>query len=291
VLSEVRRYLIPLLRLGGAFVWTSSIATFVTFLVGTTISTTLGVTAFGQYQAAWTVSGVFAQFILVAMGADLLPRLTAAAADKAHLNKLVNEQTEVGLLLSLPGLAATVFFAPIIVRLLFSSEFTDGAMVLPWLVLGVLGRVVTWPLSYLLIAKGESLLFAVAETLTALFQLVAVYLLLGRLQLLGAALAFPLTYIVHCVVGLWSTSRVSGFRWSRDVKLLLISVMLPAVLLVVTTRLLSEGVMVALGCVVCPLVAIATARRLARRLGATHRFVAVLSRHPWAARMLALPES
>ena len=44
--------------------------------------------------------------MLTAMGTDFLPRLTAASHDNATMNPLVNEQTEMGIVIAIPGVVA-----------------------------------------------------------------------------------------------------------------------------------------------------------------------------------------
>jgi antigen flippase len=119
----------------------------------------IGYEATGFYQAAWTLGGVYVGFILQAMGTDFYPRLTAAADDNDQCNRLVNEQTEVGLLLAGPGILATLALAPLVLRLFYSSGFLAAVGVLRWICLGSLLQVVTWPMGYVLIAKGRQALF------------------------------------------------------------------------------------------------------------------------------------
>ncbi len=82
----------------------------------------VGFEATGLYQSAWTLGGLYVGFILQAMGADFYPRLTASIQDNEECNRLVNEQTLVGLLLAGPGVLATLTFAPLVIALFYSRE-------------------------------------------------------------------------------------------------------------------------------------------------------------------------
>lgn len=77
------------------------------------------------------------------MGTDFYPRLTAVAEDNAQCNRLVNEQTEVGLLLAGPGILATLALAPLVLVIFYSSRFVAAVGVLRWICLGTLLQVVT----------------------------------------------------------------------------------------------------------------------------------------------------
>lgn len=98
----------------------------------------------GLYRAAGAISGVFAGFILLATGMYFYPRLTAAAQDNALVNRLVNEQTEAGILLALPGLLATIVFISWIISLLRSRAFHEAAELLPSFVLSVSAYLGVW---------------------------------------------------------------------------------------------------------------------------------------------------
>lgn len=77
----------------------------------------------GVYSAAFALSGIFVGFVLNAMSADYYPRLTALANDQVGMRQLVTQQTEIGILLALPGLLASIIFAPWLVKGLYTNEF------------------------------------------------------------------------------------------------------------------------------------------------------------------------
>ena len=63
----------------------------------------VGFEAPGLYQSAWTLGGMYVGVFLGAMGTDFYPRPTAAAKDNSACNRLLNEQTQVSILLAAPG--------------------------------------------------------------------------------------------------------------------------------------------------------------------------------------------
>jgi enterobacterial common antigen flippase len=86
---------------------------------------------------------MFASFVLSAMGADFHPRLTATIHDRAQPARAVNEQTEIGVLLALPGLLAALTLAPLAIKLLYTPQFLHASDLLPWMALGVFGQVIS----------------------------------------------------------------------------------------------------------------------------------------------------
>jgi PST family polysaccharide transporter len=84
-------------------------STLSTLIILSSITRELGVNSVGLYSAAFALSGAFVGFMLVSMSADYYPRLIEAGNDKNSINRIVNEQTEISLLLVVPGLLLCVF--------------------------------------------------------------------------------------------------------------------------------------------------------------------------------------
>jgi antigen flippase len=211
-----------LVSLGVAFVWSGLLGTGVALATRSWIVRDLGIDANGIYQAAWGLSGVFAGFILQAMGADFYPRLTAVAHDNTALNRMVNEQTEIGILLALPGLLATLVFAPWAILIFYTSKFVAAGGLLPWFVLGIFGRVVSWPMGYIQLVKGASRTWVVLETIFAALMLLLTWVGLRYWQLPGVSVAFALLYGMLVVGNRWIAGRLSGFMWLGTVRRLLL---------------------------------------------------------------------
>lgn len=207
----------PLLRLGLALMWNGLLVTAVAFLARALVVREAGLDASGLYQAAWTISGMFSGFILSAMSADFYPRLAGVSGDNAALRRLVNEQTEVGLLLALPGIVGTLVFAPLLLELLYTSQFVPAADLLPWFLAGVFVQVISWPIGFVLLAKSHSFTFAWVETAIQGSQVALLYVLVAAFGLVGAAAAFALTQFIH--IGLYFTvvRHKTGFTWMRPV--------------------------------------------------------------------------
>lgn len=284
-LRETWMQLRSLLKMGTAFMWSGLLTTAVVFATRTMIVKTLGLDANGIYQAAWGISGMFAGFILGAMGTDFFPRLTAVASDHSEVNRLVNEQTEVGILLALPGILGTLSFAPLLMRIFYSSQFLPAAELLPWFVLGVFGRVVSWPMGFILLAKGMSKWFVISETLAAIIQLSLTYIFLHWLGLRGVAVAFAILYFVSTFGLCVAVGRLTNFRWSpASVRLLVGSSLLVAAGFFIQSNL-KNTFGIALGGGLTLASGIYCLRGIAERLGPQHRVLSALKRVPFLSRL------
>lgn len=222
--SDSLHYWGGLLAVGGAVAWGEVLAQFVPLFAKSLIAKEMGLEVAGYYVAAWAISGMLAGFILGAMSADYYPRLSAAKHDMAKVNRIVNEQSEVAVLLLLPVILFAVAFANPLICLLYSAEFDLSADLLPWLLLGVFGKVVDFPMSMIVLAKGDSKTFAGIQTVFVCLHIAWVYFLYQLLGVEGVAMGFA----VHCWVRngaltIFLRLRYAFIRDAPSIRILLIS--------------------------------------------------------------------
>ena len=203
----------PLLGLGIAAMLSALIGTGIAYAVRVVIVRYLGVVDAGIYQASTALSGVYCGFILSSMATDFFPRVSAAADDR-ECNRMVNEQAEVGVLLALPGICATLAFAPLVVSLLYSEQFAPATDVLRWQILGIFLRVASWPLGYLVLAKGNPRLYFWTETSYHLVHAGLIWLAVQLWGVIGAGVAFLGLYMYYLALMSWVLRRCTGFTWS-----------------------------------------------------------------------------
>ncbi len=262
-----------LVGLGLAFMYSALTVAIVALAIRSLIVRKLGLDASGIYQAVWAISGMFAGFILGAMGTDFYPRLTAVANDNEQVNRLVNEQTEIGVLLALPGLLGTLAFAPWVMHIFYSAKFVSGASLLPWFVLGVFGQVISWPMGFILMAKGASKWVSANATIFSIIYFFLVVVLLGKMGLVGCGVAYAVLYALH-IAGMRLLSRhLTGFRWTpHTVKLLLSGAGLIGIAYALAWLLSPEWAAIC-NLFLLVIAAILSLRGIILRLGTDHRLV------------------
>lgn len=277
-----------LVHLGLAFMWSGLLLTGATLVTRTWIIREFGLDANGIYQAAWSLSGMFAGFIIGAMGTDFYPRLTAASQNDAQVNQLVNEQTEIGILLALPGLLGSLSFAPWVMQLFYSQKFLPGAQLLPWFVLGVFGKVISWPMAFIMVAKGESRLFAISETIFTVLYLALIISLVRTIGLWGSALAFAILYLTYTIGAYCIAHRMTGFEWNRaTIKLIFTSIALIAAGFAVQ-KYLSGSPRYFIGGLLTVITSIYALRGIVARLGPEHRIISMACKIPGGKRICGI---
>lgn len=203
-----------LLRLGFAFMASGLLTFGAAYAIRIIVLKDGGVAAAGLYQAAWALGGLYAGFILQAMSTDFYPRLTATVDNNAECNRLVNEQAEVSLLLAGPGLLATLTLAPLVMSLFYSAEFHGAVELLRWICLGMMLRIVAWPMGFIVLAKGAQTIFFWTEVAATLVHVGLAWLLVSEFGTPGAGMAFFGLYVWHGILIYVIVRRLTGFRWS-----------------------------------------------------------------------------
>lgn len=185
------------------------------FLIRILIRKKLGLEATGCYQAAWTLGGLYVGFILEAMAADFFPRLTSVISDNRESNRMVNEQAEIGLLMAGPGLLATLTFSPLVIQIFYSGKFQQAVEILRWTCVAEFMRVASWPLGFIVVAKGRRWLFFVIQFFGAIAHVGLVAIAVYWFGLRGTGIAFLATFALCLLLLYGIAAKMTGFRWSQ----------------------------------------------------------------------------
>ena len=271
-----------LIQMGVAIAYGSLLFHLTPYIVRSLIVKDLGLDANGIYMAAWAISGLFAQFILSAMAADYFPRLSGVADDSVKMNRYVNEQTEIGILFTLPGILAVTAYAPLVIQILYSERFLPAADLLPWFLLGVFGRVVNWPMGMIVLARGDTKTFALMQTVSVSVHICLIYFCFYHWGLIGAAIAFAIQNVIYCPAIYVFLSWRYQLKWTSEVKRLLL-VFLCVLTVLAGVKLLINNLW-AFYCVSTLIIALASfysLRQLISRMRDHPKLVAFLHRLPF----------
>lgn len=214
--AELRGLYSGLLGLGIVFMVSALVQHVGAYVVRTTTYRELGAEAAGHYHAAWTIGSMYLGMILTAMGTDFYPRLVAGFGDPRRCNQIVNEQVYASLLLAGPGVLATLTFSSLALSLLYSSAFEPASATLRWICVGMAMRIVTWPLGYIIVASGRKATLLWVELAWTVFYISMSWVMIKSAGLVGAGVAFALSYVLHWAVVFPIARRLTGFAWSHE---------------------------------------------------------------------------
>lgn len=256
-----------LLPMGAALAWGALLSELVPFFARALIVRELGTEANGLYVAAWAISGLFINFLLSAMWADYFPRLSASADDPVAVRTIVNEQTEMGVLIALPGVLLLLACAPLVIWLLYTSAFVEAATLMPWLLLGLFGRITSWPMGIIMLAKGDSKVFAITQTVSVGLHLILIIAFFQSYGLQGIAIAFAVNNIVYNLALVIFLRIRYGFLWNATVVRMIATAIIAYLITAATQVSLKTLPFALVAFVVVSIASVISLTELYRRLG------------------------
>lgn len=269
-----------MVKLGLVMMWNGLMGSAVAYLTVMLITQHEGTQAVGLYSAAFALSGMFVNFVLGAMGADYYPRLTGVANDKPAMVRMVNAQTEIGLLLAIPGLLATLALAPWILQLFYTREFIGAVELLQWFVLGCLGRVISWPLGFVMLALGKGRWFLLTESSFNLLHVALIALGLRLYGIEGVAVAFFVMYVGYIVAVHLVSRHLLAFRWSAECTRLGLLLFPTLGVTFIASRFLPVWPATVFGLSLTLAASVLCLRGLVARVGSQHRIVRAITKLP-----------
>lgn len=154
-----------MVRLGVAFVMAGIFGSGADMLIRSYLNVTSDLDMVGFYNVGFIMTMTYGGMVFSAMETDYFPRLSAAGADIPHCNLMVNRQIEISLLIISPMLVAMLFFTPILIPLLFTSDFLPVVDMMRLTTLALYLRAIKLPISYMTLARGDSLSYMLMEIL------------------------------------------------------------------------------------------------------------------------------
>lgn len=215
--SKIQSELAVMVKLGFALMLAGLVMTVGQLVLRTMVQRQLGAEALGLFESAWMISMTYIGFVLRAMGTDFLPRLTSSINDHVATNRMVNEQTEIALLLAGPVVIGMAGLAPWIIEALYSENFNGAASILRLQILGDVLKIVSWPLGYVILAAGNGRQFLAAEGIAVTVLLISSWLLMPRFGIQATGIGFVAMYTVLLPYIYILARYRSGFRFVPSV--------------------------------------------------------------------------
>lgn len=185
------------------------------------VQRSMGLPAVGLFQASFAISVNYIGLAVGALSTDFYPRLVPHIKEPATLRGLINGQAIVSLLLAAPMIVLAIGVAPWLIALLYAPSFAPAGAMLRWQLLGDVMRIAGWPLSFVLLAAGRGTAFAVNEAATMAIGVLMTALLVPKLGLAGAGIAYLLMYAVYLVSLNCMVRRHVRVVWERQTLLYL----------------------------------------------------------------------
>jgi O-antigen/teichoic acid export membrane protein len=184
-----------MLRMGFILSVSSLITLGGSYIVRIYISNKGGVEEVGLYSAGFAIITTYVGMVFSAMSTDYYPRLSAIAHDNIKAKILINQQAEIAILIIAPILAVFLIFINLVVILLYSDKFVAVNEMIQWAALGMYFKAASWPIGFLLLAKGASKVYFWSELVANIYLLVFNIIGYKYFGLNGLGISFLISYI------------------------------------------------------------------------------------------------
>jgi antigen flippase len=207
--GAVTSYWKALAAIGTLVMLTNAAASLTQLATRSIVTHELGLDAAGLYHACYAIVAVNLSLILNAMAADFYPRLSRVADDPEAMSLVLNQQIHIGLVLAAPVMAVVSIAAPLVLQILYSSEFSESAFLLRLLVAAGLLRLPIWALGFVFLARGAGVSFLIGE-IAAASMIPLAWLLIAPLDLPGTGVAAVIASVIAFTVYLTRVRRSHG---------------------------------------------------------------------------------
>jgi len=195
-----------MIRLGVAFVVAAAIGSGAEMLVRSFLNVAGSMDDVGYYNAAYMIAITYAGMVFSAMDTDYFPRLSAVSNDVEATNETVNKQMEVSLLLLSPMIVGLLTMLPVLVPLLFSSDFLPVVGMAQLAVLAMYLKALTLPVAYITLARSYSVAYFFLETTYFVVFVLAIALGYYAWGIYGTGIAIVLAHVFDYLM-------INGFAW------------------------------------------------------------------------------
>ena len=206
-----------MVRLGVAFTLAAVFGSASEMLIRSYLNVVGDLDVLGLYNAGYMLTITYAGMVFTAMETDYFPRLSGVQHDIEATNLTVNRQMEVSLLLLSPMLAALMIGLPILIPLMFSSQFLPVVEMAQVAALAMYLKVLTMPVAYITLARGYSLSFLFLETSYFVVFVLLFVFCYEHWGLYGTGVAITLAHVFEFLLVNGYAYKKYGYRFSATV--------------------------------------------------------------------------
>ena len=151
----------------------------------------------GLYSAGFAIVNNYVGMIFTAMATDYYPKLSGVAHDVKKMNKTINQQAEIAILILSPIILVFIVFIKWVIYILYSDKFLSINYMILFAASGMLFKALSWSIAFVFLAKSAGKLFFWNELITNIYMLVLNLVGYYWYGLTGLGVSFLLTYILY----------------------------------------------------------------------------------------------
>lgn len=153
----------------------------------------------GLYNAGISIATAYMGVILTSMGTDYAPRLASCGDDLVQFNQIINRQFELVMVIMAPLIAVFIVFIKEIIFILYSHKFLPISGMIEWIAIGFVFKIMSFCLSYAIVAKANPKAFFWNELISCIYTLVLSAVGYYSYDFIGMGIAYFIGYLLYSV--------------------------------------------------------------------------------------------
>lgn len=205
-----------IVQLGTLMTLSGIITQATTYLIILIINKFGGQEEVGLYNASFAITSQLVNMVFTAMASDYYPRLSAIYENNDQIRITVNQQAEIAILILSPFIVLLIGFMPLVIQILYTTTFLSISNLTQLFFLGLFFKTACWAIGFIILAKGDSILFFIVETLGNIILFVSSIIGYHLKGLDGLGFGFILTYILFLILLFVIVYKNYKFKFSKD---------------------------------------------------------------------------
>ncbi len=165
-------------------------------LVRNHLGETLGWEAAGYWEAMWRLSAAYLMLVTTTLSVYYLPKLSELQ-DAGEIKREIIQGYKIIFPVAIICGVTIYLMRDIVIRLLFSAEFTPMGQLFVWQLIGDTLKIGAWLLGYVLAAKAMLGLFIISEIIFSISFFALTYVLTEKLGLEAVSVAHAINYAAY----------------------------------------------------------------------------------------------
>ena len=184
-------------RLGFFMMLSQALTLGATFIFIAWLTSHAGAKNTGFFQAGFTLFNRYVGLVFTALAVEFYPRLAAGGSSRRYLSVITSHELLLVCAILMPLLTLFAAVTPVIVRILYSSEFLS---IVPFVTIALCGtvlRAASWCIGFSMIVHGDGRIMLLTEGLSAILYLILNYIGWHIAGLTGLGWAYIIWYILY----------------------------------------------------------------------------------------------
>ena len=155
----------------------------------------------GLYQSGYALVATYVGTLLVGVWVEYFPRVGRASHSRHSTSVIVSNQIGLTVTLCLPLVLLFIGLDRVVVQLLYAPEFEAVIPYITIAIVGVILRVFSFCVSFVMVARGDGRAYIVTESISGFIGMTLNILGYRYGGMAGLGISYIAWYIIYCTIG------------------------------------------------------------------------------------------